>query len=1048
LDITKTDGGVSTTPGGTLTYTLTYHNTGAKNATGVSITETVPANTIFDLGHSSAGWSCPDRSPAGTSCTNAVGAVGASGSGSVTFVVTVTSFPGASVEQISNAASIGDDGNNGIDSTPDNNTSSDTTPLIAAPDLTITKSDGDITSTAGGSVTYTLSYRNQGTQDASGVLITETVPLHTTFKAQDPNGWSCSDGAVAGSTCTYSVGGLEKNASGSVTFVLDIEIPLDIGIHEVENTVSIADDGSSGVDLTPADNTASEPTPVIATPELSITKDDGGVTDKKPGDKINYTLSYENQGNQGATGVTITETVPANTIFAGTPGWICTASGTPCTASATGKICTCVYELAGVLDSGATGSVPFDVIILSAIPAGVDQISNTAVIADDGLNGTDPIPENNSSTDTTQLTATPDLQVTIDDGVMIVGVGQTLTYNLDYSNVGDQGSTGVTIVATFPPNTIFNASINPGWTVVAGHSDQVTYPLGSVPSGEGGEITLLLEVNSGGTTVDVSTIIGDDGSNGADPTPENNEDLDTDILFNITKTAAAGGPLHTSGSRLTVGELVNYETSIEISAARVESLVLIDILGKGLAFIDCLGIDYPPELVRESGTFEDACAHPTVTSEPFPDPRNLPINRGRRTTFTFGAVTNASGVVAKTLTVRYRAIVLDTSVNANGSILKNQAYWSWTGGASLAEVPMTVVESFLSLHKTVDKTTVRPGEEVVYTLSVAHRNDSKGDAFDVVLKDAIPDALTYVNGSLKFVSGQKPTTLTFTPPSILKVTWNGFARDGHTTILQFTAKIKEDAPTSRKITNIAKVFWSSLSGSLPVNPSPYNPLGTRRDYSPDDIGNGSAKDQDEIDPMENGILESPIGIAVLNVVSTNELPGTGFAPGRKTDLSSQASAKPFDSLPDVRVQIPALKLDAPLTGVPLSEEGWDLRWLTDQVGYLDGTAFPPEIGNSGLTAHVYKADGTPGPFVNLSTLKWGDAITIFTGNKSYVYEVRTVDQISPRAVSILRDKKDGYAWLTLLTCHEYNESSRSYKWRTAVQAVLISVSAGNVDSWH
>jgi len=369
------------------------------------------------------------------------------------------------------------------------------------------------------------------------------------------------------------------------------------------------------------------------------------------------------------------------------------------------------------------------------------------------------------------------------------------------------------------------------------------------------------------------------------------------------------------------------------------------------------------------------------------------------------------------------------------------------GGASSAEAPISLVESFLSLHKAVNKATVRPGEEIAYTLSVAHRNDSKGDAFDVVLKDAIPDALTYVNGSLKFVSGQKPTTLTFTPPTILKVTWDRFARDGHTTILQFTAKIKEDAPTSRKITNIAKVFWSSLSGSLTLTSSPYNPLGTRRDYSPDDIGYGSAKDQDEINPMENEILESPIGIAVLNVVSTNELPGTGFAPGKKTDLSSQLLAKPFDSMPGVRVQIPALKLDAALTGVPLSEEGWDLRWLTDQIGYLEGTAFPPEIGNSGLTAHVYKADGAPGPFVNLSTLKWGDGITILTWNKTYRYEVRSVDQVSPKAVSVLRDKKDGYAW-TLLTCHEYNESSQSYKWRTAVQAVLISVSAGNVDSWH
>ena len=113
--------------------------------------------------------------------------------------------------QVANTATIADDGSNGADPTPANNTGSDTTPVTAAPDLMVTKSDGGATAAPGGTVAYTLSYTNVGTQNATGVVLTETVPANTTFNAgASTAGWVCTPNNNAGSNCTLAIGAAQR----------------------------------------------------------------------------------------------------------------------------------------------------------------------------------------------------------------------------------------------------------------------------------------------------------------------------------------------------------------------------------------------------------------------------------------------------------------------------------------------------------------------------------------------------------------------------------------------------------------------------------------------------------------------------------------------------------------------------------------------------------------------------------------------------------------------------------------------------------------------
>ena len=170
---------------------------------------------------------------------------------------------------------------------------------------------------------------------------------------------------------------------------------------------------------------------------------------------------------------------------------------------------------------------------------------------------------------------------------------------------------------------------------------------------------------------------------------------------------------------------------------------------------------------------------------------------------------------------------------------------------------------------------------------------------------------------------------------------------------------------------------------------------------------------------------------------TPSLPNTGFAPDRVTSLPAQPKALAYSPFDQFSLSIPQLGIRMPIVGVPQTDNTWDISWLGANAGWLNGTAFPTWSGNSVLTGHVYLPNGKPGPFVNLGTLKYGDQIIVnFSGNK-YIYAVRTVTITNPDDFSSFQH--EDLSWLTLITCKQYDQATDSYKLRTVVRAILVSV---------
>ena len=187
---------------------------------------------------------------------------------------------------------------------------------------------------------------------------------------------------------------------------------------------------------------------------------------------------------------------------------------------------------------------------------------------------------------------------------------------------------------------------------------------------------------------------------------------------------------------------------------------------------------------------------------------------------------------------------------------------------------------------------------------------------------------------------------------------------------------------------------------------------------------------------------SSVSSGELTITSTGSsstvLPQTGFAPAVKSFLPNQSADKVYDSLGDLWLEIPRLDAQMPIVGIPPTSNSWDVTWLSNQVGWLQGTAFPTWAGNSVLTAHVYNVNGDLGPFGELDTLRYGDQIIVHGWGQQYLYEVRSTSIVAPDDVeSVIRHEE--LPWITLMTCKGYNEKNNSYESRYIVRAIQVEI---------
>jgi LPXTG-site transpeptidase (sortase) family protein len=196
-----------------------------------------------------------------------------------------------------------------------------------------------------------------------------------------------------------------------------------------------------------------------------------------------------------------------------------------------------------------------------------------------------------------------------------------------------------------------------------------------------------------------------------------------------------------------------------------------------------------------------------------------------------------------------------------------------------------------------------------------------------------------------------------------------------------------------------------------------------------------------ITPGTDYILDFTVNAATTPASSSTApaIPSTGFAPRVISYLPAQPAAQAYRNLTSIWLEIPSQKIKSNIVGIPKTNSRWDVTWLGNNIGWLNGTAFPSWEGNSVLTAHVYNANGRAGPFWKLKDLKYGDRIIVHLDEEQYIFEVRSTRQARPAAAGFAFQHLEDHSFLTLITCEGYDKRTNSYAYRRVVRAVLVEV---------
>ena len=363
LTVTKTDGRTTVSPGETLTYDITVTNNGPIEATGVVVTDTMGAHTTLVDPHGGTGVPLGGN---GTLSWSVGSIAGDGGTATVTVTVKVAATVPAGVDSTTNLAR----------ATPTNGTTAtttDTDTIDAAPDLAITKTDHQDTTTAGATYHYELVVTNNGNQDATGVTVVDTLPDGVTCLAAGATGSHTSPGTCdnTAGTFTAALGALAAGDTVTVTVTVTVDDPVAVGIETLRNTATVDDDHTGGPDPTD-NNTATDTTTLDAAATLGISKDDG-LTEVRAGDTVTYQVVVANTGDQDTDTATIVDTLPAGYAVLDADGGTITGNAvTGLTITWTGQ----QVGGHGTLNLTVTVKAP------TSFEAGLDQVTNTATVTD------------------------------------------------------------------------------------------------------------------------------------------------------------------------------------------------------------------------------------------------------------------------------------------------------------------------------------------------------------------------------------------------------------------------------------------------------------------------------------------------------------------------------------------------------------------------------------------------------------------------------------------------------------------------------------------
>ncbi|PUZ26065.1 hypothetical protein DCC81_17645 [Chitinophaga parva] len=496
LSITKTVDSTTVDPGHNLHFTLTAHNAGPSDATGVTVTDLLPTGYTF-VSASNAGY---DK----TTGTWTIGAL-ASGSDAVLTITATVKTSGV----YTNTASIT---GTQTDTVAANNTASATPTVRALADVRLTKTVDKATPDMGSKVTFTITATNNGPANATGVTVTDALP----------GGYTLGKATPGAGTFAAGVWNLGTLASGT-TATLTVEAT----VNATGNYTNVATISAAEMDLVPANNSASAATTPTPVADVAITKT---ISNSNPqvGDVVTFTLTAGNNGPVDATGVIVSDKLQTGYTFVdATPAGVYDAT-------------TGVWNI-GTLANSSTSSL----LIKATVNANGNYANSATITATE---------KDANVTNNTAAITPPAVQALADLDIMKTAdstnaePGHTVHFSLTAHNAGPSNATSVTVTDILPTGYTFVSASDAGYDKTTG-----TWNIPTLNNGDNKTLTITATMNAAGNYANTATIKGAE----KDSNPANNSSTATVTLtpvadLAVTKAISNKTPNVTSSVTFTI----------------------------------------------------------------------------------------------------------------------------------------------------------------------------------------------------------------------------------------------------------------------------------------------------------------------------------------------------------------------------------------------------------------------------------------------------------------------------------------------------------------
>ena len=837
LGISKVASADSVTSGDEIAYTVTVTNTGAADATGVEVSDALPAGLTYQSGGAydaatgSVTWTVDVPANGSVDCTVTAKVDAKAGTIANTAVAVLGD---AQVESEAVSTTVIKDGGE------------------AKAQLSIKKTTSVTEASVGAVIPYVITVTNTGNLAAEGVTVTDTLPAGLDYVSSEPAGAVSADGRTVSWTVDVPAGGeVKRQITAKVTESAATG-------SQLKNGASVSDP-EGGSPITPS---VDPPSVDVVDPaneaNIAITK--VASTDTVvSGSQITYAVTVANAGTADATGVKVTDALPAGTVF---------AAATDGGALEKGAV-------AWTVDLAAGESKQLKV--TADVTAATGTLVNAAQAAFDGKSVTSEAVSTSVTASGTGGDPAAALSVTKATNVDKAVQGATIDYAITVSNTGDADAKGVTVSDTLPEGLSYVSSDPAGalsadrrtvsWTVDVAAGASVT------------RIVCVLVTGTQGQSIENSVVVTDPDNPDAPPIdpPDKpvvdvTDSADVSASLTVDRSVAQNGDglvytltLANTGTVDAKGATASVELpsgasftsasdgGVYASGARAASVQSFDPLSAAASF---LGL-----------------ADRTAKASDKPDAGNV----------TWTADVPAGAVIVRTVQAD---VAVDSGLLIATGALTHLEKSTPTNNVQTKVLPESTEEGEpkLSVEKTTTASQVKPGYEVPYTITV--KNTGTADAKGATVVDKLPEGLVYQSSApAGALSGDGRTVI-----------WTTDVPLGSTATFTLVAKVAEGAVGSVK--NDVTVTPDGGDPVTPPNPpdvpivnpdDPDNPEGDAADI-------GIAKSADATSGAKQGdtvtysIVVSNSGTADASDVPVSDVLPDGMAFQNASDGGSYDSA--------------------------------------------------------------------------------------------------------------------------------------------------------------